>query len=120
MVKSKMNKIYSLLGLCQKAGKIVSGEVGCEAAIKNKTAKLLLLAEDASENTKKKFQNSYVIDVLIIALLIIIYTGETVFALSGIALLIILLIKYIVGYKKQNKKPTNTFLKLPDCRSCLL
>ncbi len=53
-----MNKIYSLLGLCQKAGKIVSGEVGCEAAIKNKTAKLLLLAEDASENTKKKFQNS--------------------------------------------------------------
>lgn len=58
MVKSKMNKIYSLLGLCQKAGKIVSGEVGCEAAIKNKTAKLLLLAEDASENTKKKFQNS--------------------------------------------------------------
>lgn len=58
VVKSKMNKIYSLLGLCQKAGKIVSGEVGCEAAIKNKTAKLLLLAEDASENTKKKFQNS--------------------------------------------------------------
>ena len=53
-----MDKIYSLLGLCQKAGKIVSGEVACEASIKNKTAKLLLLAEDASENTKKKFQNS--------------------------------------------------------------
>lgn len=53
---------------------------------------------------KKKFQNSYVIDVLIIALLMIIYTGETVFALSGIAFLAILLIKYIIGYKKQNKK----------------
>ena len=53
-----MDKIYSLLGLCQKAGKVVSGEVGCELAIKNKTAKLLLLAEDASANTPKKFQNS--------------------------------------------------------------
>ena len=53
-----MDKIYSLLGLCQKAGKIVSGEVATELAIKNKTAKLLLIAEDASENTKKKFQNS--------------------------------------------------------------
>ena len=29
-----MDKIYSLLGLCQKAGKVVSGEVGCELAIK--------------------------------------------------------------------------------------
>lgn len=53
-----MDKIYSLLGLCQRAGKLVSGEFGCESAIKNNKAKLLLLAEDASENTKKKFQNS--------------------------------------------------------------
>ena len=64
-----MDKIYSLLGLCQKAGRVVSGEVGCEIAIKNKTAKLLLLAEDASANTKKKFQNSatyYHIPILVL------------------------------------------------------
>lgn len=53
-----MDKIYSFLGICQKAGKVVSGETGCELAIKNKTAKLILLAEDASANTKKKFENS--------------------------------------------------------------
>ncbi len=53
-----MNKIYAILGLCQRAGKLVSGETGCEQAIKKGSAKLLLLAEDASANTKKKFQNS--------------------------------------------------------------
>lgn len=53
-----MDKIYSLLGLCQRAGKLISGEFGCESAVKNQKVKLLLLAEDASENTKKKFQNS--------------------------------------------------------------
>ncbi|NDO45796.1 ribosomal L7Ae/L30e/S12e/Gadd45 family protein [Clostridium sp. MD294] len=64
-----MDKIYSFLGLCQKAGKVVSGEVGCEIAVRNKTAKLLLLAEDASENTQKKFQNSaayYHIPILVL------------------------------------------------------
>ena len=55
-----MNKIYSLLGLCQRAGKLISGEVGSQQAIQKGNAKLLLLAEDASANTKQKFQNSAV------------------------------------------------------------
>ena len=57
MVKS-MHKLYSLLGLCQRAGKLVSGEVGCEQAVRSKTAVVILLAEDASANTRKKFQNA--------------------------------------------------------------
>ncbi len=53
-----MHKLYSLLGLCQRAGKLVSGEVGCEMAVRNKTAVIILLAEDASVNTRKKFLNA--------------------------------------------------------------
>ena len=53
-----MRKLYSILGLCQRAGKLVSGEVGCEVAVRNKTARVILLAEDASPNTKKKFMNA--------------------------------------------------------------
>lgn len=53
-----MSKFYSLLGLCKKAGKLLGGEVAAENAIRQKTACLLLLATDASKNTKKKFRNS--------------------------------------------------------------
>ncbi|MFV0314700.1 MAG: L7Ae/L30e/S12e/Gadd45 family ribosomal protein [Anaerotignum sp.] len=53
-----MSKFYSLLGLCKKAGKLVGGEVAVENAIRQKTAVLLILAGDASANTKKKFHNS--------------------------------------------------------------
>ena len=53
-----MDKFYSFLGLCQKAGKLISGEVSCEKGIRSGTVFLVLLAEDASANTKKKFENS--------------------------------------------------------------
>lgn len=46
-----------MLGLCMKAGKVVSGEFSCEAAIKENKVHLVIVAEDASENTKKKFHN---------------------------------------------------------------
>lgn len=51
------NKIYSMLGLCQKAGKLVSGEFSVENAIKGGKACLVLVSSDASENTKKKFRD---------------------------------------------------------------
>lgn len=51
------DKIFSFLGLCQKAGQLVHGEDGCEAAVKSGKARLLLVAEDAGGNTKKKFRN---------------------------------------------------------------
>lgn len=53
-----MNKFLSLLGLCKRAGKLAAGEVAAEQAIRRGQAYLLLLAEDASQNTKKKFRNS--------------------------------------------------------------
>lgn len=52
------SRIYSFLGLIQKAGKLSSGDDTVEIDIKKHKSKLLILAEDASENTKKRFQNS--------------------------------------------------------------
>ncbi len=51
------NKVTSMLGLATKAGKLVSGEFMTETVVKNHTAQLVVLAEDCSDNTKKKFRN---------------------------------------------------------------
>lgn len=53
-----MNKFLSLLGLCKRAGRLAAGEVAAEQAVRKKQAQLLILAQDASKNTKKKFTNS--------------------------------------------------------------
>lgn len=53
----KNNKVLSLIGLATKAGKIVSGEFSTEKSVKTGKGFLVLVAEDASENTKKKFRN---------------------------------------------------------------
>lgn len=50
-------KIYSMLGLCMKAGKIAYGSDMCEEKIKYGKVSMLIVAEDASENTKSKFEN---------------------------------------------------------------
>ena len=52
-----MNNIISLLGLCMKAGKLISGEFLVEKGIKNGSVVLAIVASDASENTKKKFND---------------------------------------------------------------
>lgn len=51
------NKIVSILSLCQKAGFLKSGEFSCEKALQQKIAKVVIIAQDASDNTKKKFVN---------------------------------------------------------------
>ena len=51
------NKIFSLIGLAQKAGKVASGEFSTEKAVKAGKASLVIVAEDASDNTKKMFTN---------------------------------------------------------------
>ncbi len=53
----KQNKMLSLVSLATKAGKTVSGEFSTEKAVKDFTAELVIVAEDASDNTKKKFKN---------------------------------------------------------------
>lgn len=51
------DKVVSMLGLAMKAGKIASGEFQTENAVKSGTGCLVIIAEDASDNTKKKFRN---------------------------------------------------------------
>lgn len=46
-----VNKVYGLLGLCARAGKVVSGmDAVCDDLKKNKI-KLIIVAEDASQKT---------------------------------------------------------------------
>ena len=56
-MRLKGNKVLSLLGLAKRAGKVVSGEFSTEAAVKSAKAYLVVVSEEASENTKKKFSN---------------------------------------------------------------
>ena len=53
----KINKVMSLVGLATKAGKVASGEFSTEKSVKSGKGFLVLVAGDASANTKKKFQN---------------------------------------------------------------
>ncbi len=53
----KTNKLLSLIGLATKAGMVVSGEFATEKEIKTGRAWLAIIADDASDNTKKKFRN---------------------------------------------------------------
>lgn len=52
-----MNKILSMIGMAMKAGKIVSGEFMTEKAVKTGMAFLVIVSEEASDNTKKMFRN---------------------------------------------------------------
>ena len=53
----KLSKALSLISLATKAGKTASGEFCTEKEVKTGMAALVIVADDASENTKKKFQN---------------------------------------------------------------
>ncbi len=51
-------RMLGTLGLAMKAGRLVSGEFMTERAIRDGDARLVLIADDASDNTKKKFRDS--------------------------------------------------------------
>ncbi|BCN31469.1 L7Ae/L30e/S12e/Gadd45 family ribosomal protein [Anaeromicropila herbilytica] len=53
----KQDKVLSLIGLATKAGNIASGEFSTEKAVKEGKASLVIVALDASDNTKKMFTN---------------------------------------------------------------
>ena len=53
----KLSKALSMISLATKAGKTVSGEFATEKEVKTGFAELVIVATDASDNTKKKFQN---------------------------------------------------------------
>jgi ribosomal protein L7Ae-like RNA K-turn-binding protein len=51
------SKIFSLFSLCKKAGKMAAGETAAEKLLRNGAAQLIIIAQDASVNTQKKFIN---------------------------------------------------------------
>lgn len=50
-------KTLSMLSISAKAGKVVSGGFMTERALQEGSARLVIITEDASNNTKKKFIN---------------------------------------------------------------
>ena len=52
-----MDRVFSMIGMAMKAGKIVSGEFATEKAVKTGKAFLVIVSEAASDNTKKMFRN---------------------------------------------------------------
>ncbi|MFR1833837.1 MAG: L7Ae/L30e/S12e/Gadd45 family ribosomal protein [Lachnospiraceae bacterium] len=50
-------KVLNLIGLATKAGKTASGEFSTEKAVKTGKASLVIVSEEASDNTKKMFSN---------------------------------------------------------------
>lgn len=51
------NRVLSMIGIAAKSGNVLSGEFSTEKAVKSSMAYLVIVAEDASENTKKMFTN---------------------------------------------------------------
>ena len=50
-------KVLNMIGLATRAGKVKSGEFSTEKSVKSGRARLVIVAEDASENTRKMFEN---------------------------------------------------------------
>ena len=67
---SDSGRILGTLGLAMKAGRLVSGEFMTERAIRDGEARLVVVADDASPRTKKKFTDSckyYQVPIIFIA-----------------------------------------------------
>ena len=48
-------RVLNLIGLATKAGKTVSGEFSTERAVKSGKANMVVVSEEASDNTRKKW-----------------------------------------------------------------
>ncbi|MFF2888118.1 L7Ae/L30e/S12e/Gadd45 family ribosomal protein [Paenibacillus sp. NPDC057967] len=53
----KTNKVLSQLGMAMRAGKLITGDEIVLKAVRAGKAHLVILAGDASDNTKKKFRD---------------------------------------------------------------
>lgn len=54
---SKPDRVISMISIAAKGRNLVSGEFSVEKAVKCGKAYLVIVAEDASDNTKKQFSN---------------------------------------------------------------
>lgn len=57
MKEANRQKAMNLIGLAMRAGKLVTGEELTIADIRRNKAKIVFVANDASENTKKKIKD---------------------------------------------------------------
>ncbi len=55
--KPNRNRVLSMLGLAARSRNVVSGGFATEEAVKSGKAYLVIIAEDASDNTRKKYSN---------------------------------------------------------------
>lgn len=65
--KALLDRLGSYLGLAMRAGKLVSGDEVVLRAVRSNQAKVVFIATDASDNTKKKYRdkcNSYDVPLL--------------------------------------------------------
>jgi len=53
----KNDKVLSMVGLAMRAGKVLSGEFSVEKGIRSHQAYLVIVSNQASENTKKNFSD---------------------------------------------------------------
>lgn len=52
-----INKVYGLLGICSKAGKLSVGTESVLEGINKNQIELVIIAEDTSQKTKQKIEN---------------------------------------------------------------
>ena len=53
----KTDRVLQMLGIAQRAGAVKSGGFMTEACVKDRSAYLVIIASDSSDNTKKQFEN---------------------------------------------------------------
>lgn len=51
------NKVFSYIGLAMKSGNVASGTYATEKAIKEYKAYVVIVADDVSDNTRKRYEN---------------------------------------------------------------
>lgn len=58
MTKELENRVTGFLGLCMRAGQMISGQEQCVSAVRGGSAKLVLLDAGASANTQKRLRDA--------------------------------------------------------------
>ncbi len=54
---SEMQKVYNMIGLCNKASRLITGQELCEKQIRRNNVFLVIIATDTGQNTKKEMTN---------------------------------------------------------------
>jgi len=58
MTETTENRVISFLGLCMRAGRIISGQEACVDLIRQSEAALVLMDASASDNTRKRLTDA--------------------------------------------------------------